>query len=59
MDIEKLISGLKEQGLEDEEIKEELLKFKEQIEAYLNPKVKEQEEIKENENDKQKRVFGV
>lgn len=59
MDIEKLISGLKEQGLEDEEIKEELLKFKEQIEAYLNPQVKEQEEIKENENDKQKRVFGV
>lgn len=59
MDIEKLISGLKEQGLEDEAIKEELLKIKEQIEAYLNPQVKEQEETEENENDKQKRVFGI
>ena len=65
MDIEKLIAGLKEQGLNDEQIKEELEKIKKDIDAYLepaeNPEEKNEEVHEEVESDEEKehRVFGI
>jgi len=65
MDIEKLIAGLKEKGLDDEQVKAELEKIKNDIEVYLNPgeePTEKEEEVKEEvETDEQKqhRVFGI
>lgn len=65
MDIEKLIAGLKEKGLDDEQVKAELEKIKNDIEVYLKPgeePTEKEEEVKEEvETDEQKqhRVFGI
>lgn len=65
MRIEDLIAGFKEKGLTDEQIKEELVKIKTDIEAFLNPqdvpedKEKEVKEEVETDEEKQHRVFGI
>ncbi len=53
MKLEDLIVALTEKGLKEEEIKEELLKLKEEIEEKLEDKKEETEEEKE------KRIFGL
>ena len=66
MNIEELIAGLKEKGLDEEQVKAELEKIRKDIDAYLepdeNPAEKNDEvheEVKEDEAEKQKRVFGI
>ena len=61
MNVEELIAGLKEKGLNDEEIKAELQKIVEDIEAFLEPDEKPEEVKKEEETDEEKehRVFGI
>ena len=65
MKIEELVAGLKEKGLTDEQIKEELEKMKADIEAFLNPaeepkeKVEEVHEEEESDEEKEHRVFGI
>lgn len=65
MDIEKLVAGLKEKGLNDDEVKAELSKIKADIDAYLNTsenpeeKNKEVKDEVESDEDKRKRIFGI
>lgn len=61
MNVEELIAGLKEKGMSDEEIKAELQKIVEDIEAFLEPEEKPEEVKEEVENDEEKehRVFGI
>lgn len=60
MDIQELVNGLKEKGLQEEEIKNELLKIKADIDAYLGEeKAPVVEEEKETEEQKEERVFGA
>ena len=65
MNIEELIAGLREKGLDEEAIKEELNKIKADIDAYLNPSANPEakdDEVKEEVSedvDKRKAVFGV
>ena len=61
MNVEELIAGLKEKGLNDEEIKAELQKIVEDIEAFLEPDEKPEEVKQEEETDEEKehRVFGI
>lgn len=62
MDIKQLVAGLKEKGLTDEQVKEELLKIKTDIDAFLNPApaTDKPAENKKEESDaeKEQRIFG-
>lgn len=66
MNIEELIAGLKEKGLNEEEVKAELEKIKADIDAFLNPAQNPEEkneevheEVEEDEEAKQHRIFGI
>ena len=68
MNVEELVAKLKEQGLNDDEIRAELQKIKLDIDAFLRPheepqdkveEVEEEEKHDETEEEKLKRVFGI
>ena len=65
MNIEELIAGFKEKGLNEEQVRAELEKIRKDIDAYLEPdenpaeKNDEVHEEVEADEDKQKRVFGI
>lgn len=63
MNIEELIAGLKEKGMSDEQIKEELMKLKADIEKHLTPEPAPEPapatEPEESDEEKQHRVFGL
>lgn len=62
MKLEDLIKALSEKGLTDEEIKKALEELKAEIEMKLGEGKEEEdkaEEPKEDEAEKQKRIFGV
>ncbi len=61
MKLEDLIKALSEKGLTDEEIKKTLEELKAEIEMKLGEGKEEDkaEEPKEDEAEKQKRIFGV
>lgn len=67
MNIEELVASLKQKGLQDEQIKAELEKIKEDIDKFLNPQtgtpapsVEDKKDAMplETDDDKEKRVFG-
>ena len=66
MNIEELVAGLKEKGLTEDQVREELERIKADIDAILLPKEKIDEvkdevkdDKKESEEEKQKRIFGI
>jgi len=64
MKLEQLVNALKEQGLDDEAIKVELEKIKEEIEHFIYPEHKHDEEAQledkpEADDEKMARVFGI
>lgn len=58
MNIEELVNGLKEKGLDDNAIRQELEKIKNDIDNYLNPQA-EVESPQPEEEEKEKRIFGL
>ena len=65
MNIEELVAGLKEKGLTEDQVREELERIKADIDAILLPKEKvdevkdEVKEDKESDEEKEKRIFGI